>query len=291
MQQTVGQRLDPEKDFYRGGVYHFNSDNQIWWRPIKEAYQGGLKATVTSRHHKLLKLLRQLKPDGGSFRVTENNAVLTKIPNEGIKDHGEEWEAVYVCELDRPFTFKEDIDPAPSHLEPGDIWPSFYDGAKYSAVRDGRGTRMWFRNNHYRNYVEHDPALGGVMPVAIEKEFAYYKGQGGSLRVTENGYVITLISPQPLSDDLRRQWEKLSVTQQRLVELKVEGTRMLPIYLGQWVNPAVKLKPRKDYSIKLSKEDRTKMLRFLNKFTKSEDDIDEPFYDDPEDFFGDPEDY
>ena len=76
----VGEPLDPEDaEFYRGTHYHFNSENQIWWRPSKEAFQGGLKATVTSKHGKLLKRLRKLKPEGGSFRITENNIVLTKI--------------------------------------------------------------------------------------------------------------------------------------------------------------------------------------------------------------------
>jgi hypothetical protein len=130
------------------------------------------------------------------------------------------------------------------------------------------------------------------MPLDIQKEFAYYKGQGGSLRVTENGYVITLISPQPLSDELRRQWDTFSTKQQRLVELKTDRTKLLPIYLGKWENPRVKLEPPKDYSTKLSKEDRTKMLQFLDQYMEpKKDDTDELFWDDPDDFFGEREDY
>ena len=287
----IGEPLDPEDaDFYRGTHYHFNSENQIWWRPSKEAFQGGLKATVTSNHSHLLKKLRKIRPEGGSFRITENNIVLTKIKR---KDGN--WVPVFVDELETPFQFKEKIENLPINLEPGDLWPSFYDGSKFSSIRSGE-TKVWFRqplssvegetlSYSSRRYVEHN------MPKGVEKEFSYYKGQGGSFRITENGYVITLISPQPLSDRLKEQWDNFSDTQQRLIEVKVEGTQMLPIFLGIWESPSIKLKPSKDYSRKLGKGEKEKMLDFLSKFEPTIKDEDEEveietevFWDDPEDF-------
>ena len=137
----IGQPLDSEDKelFYRGTIYHFNAENKIWWRPNKEAAQGGLKATVTSTHSKILERLRKLKPEGGSFRVTENNIVLTKMNREE-----DQWEPVFVGVLDEPFEFKEDINANPENLEPGDLWPSFYDGSKFSAVRTTK-TKIWFK--------------------------------------------------------------------------------------------------------------------------------------------------
>jgi len=290
----VGQPLDSnDKElFYRGTVYHFNSDNKIWWRPSKEAGQGGLKATVKSNHSKLLKKLRKLKPEGGSFRVTENNIVLTKISKED-----ENWDPVFVGSLDKPFEFKENINPNPTSLEPGDLWTSFYDGSKFSAIRTNK-TKIWFKKPlesissgqlySPRQYIKN------TMPIEIEKEFNYYKGQGGSFRITENGCVITLITPQPLSERLKKQWNNFSDIQQRLIEVKVEGTQMLPIYLGVWDSPSIKIDPTKDYSSKLNDSEKNKMLDFLSKFSPSiekEDDEDvevetEVFWDDPEDFYG-----
>ena len=132
------------------------------------------------------------------------------------------------------------------------------------------------------------------MPKDIEKEFTYYKGQGGSFRITENGHVITLITPQPLSDRLKKQWDNFSDIQQRLIEVKVEGTQMLPIYLGLWKSPSIEIDPTKDYASKLNDNEKKKMLDFLSKFapnpsSEEEDEIKvetEVYWDDPEDFYG-----
>ena len=260
---------------YRGTRYHFSSEQVVWWQTFKN----GLEIRVKSGYDSIIKELIKIRPEGGSFRITETGDVIIKMPDDGS------WTPVYVCEMDQPFEFSDDIDITPAGIKPGDIWPGFYDGARYSYLND----KVWWMNPEGpRQYIVE------TLPPEVMTQLRILKSMGGSFRITENGCVITLIPKQPLPNELRRQWESMSVTQQQLITAKVEATEMLPIYIGRY-HEGVSLQEPKDFTKPLSAEERKKMLDFLNRFSVSgefegmvpkdaeDEGEDEEFFDDPED--------
>jgi hypothetical protein len=263
---------------YRGTRYHYNSDQKVWWQTSKD----GLKVTVKSGHENIIKNLLSLRPAGGSFRITETGDVIMK--NEG----NDSLKEIFVCEMDEPLIFEEDIEINPQNIQPGDLWPGFYDGARYSFSMD----KIWWKNPEgYRQYgIE-------TLPTDIILHFRRFKPQGGSFRITENGYVITLIEKQPLPNELKDQWNQLSTTQQRLVERKVNRTEMLPIYVGRYY-AGISLMERQDFSQPLTDDERNNMLDYLDNFTLSLEfegmvpkDAEQDQLEENEDFLDDPEDW
>lgn len=268
---------------YRGTRYRYGG-HDVWWQTHKD----GLKVHVVKGHERIVKELLTLKKSqknesGGSFRITETGDVITKIQG---KDGG--WKAIFVCEMDEPFQFEEKLDTMPTEMKPGDLWPGFYDGARYSYLMN----KLWWNNPEGpRQYVEEE------LPFEIIRELRLHKPQGGSFRITENGYVITLIPKQPLHNYLKKQWDSFSHIQQRLIQTKVQKTDMLPVYIGKY-HEGIMLKPPVDFSKPLSTEEREEMLAFLDgfSFTKNTEfdarsqektdpeNIDIEFRDDPEDW-------
>jgi len=263
---------------YRGTRYHYNSDQKVWWQTSKD----GLKINVKSGHENILKNLLSLRSNGGTFRITETGDVIMKIEDDdGLKE-------TFVCEMDEPLTFEENIEINPQNIQPGDLWPGFYDGARYSFSMD----KIWWKNPEgYRQYgIE-------TLPTDIILHFRKFKPQGGSFRITENGYVITLIEKQPLPNELKDQWNRLSTTQQRLVERKVNRTEMLPIYIGRYY-AGISLMERQDFSQPLTDDERNNMLDYLDNFTLSLEfegmvpkDAERDQLEENEDFLDDPEDW
>jgi hypothetical protein len=264
---------------YRGTRYHYNGEKVVWWRTFKD----GLEVRVKSGQELVIDELISLRSEGGSFRVTESGDVLIKL------DKGNIWTPKYVCEMDEPFRFEKKIDISPTDISPGDLWPGFYDGARYSYLND----RVWWRNpDGPRQYIRES------LPDEVMMHLKRFKPMGGSFRITENGYVITLIPKQPLPNNIKEQWEALSATQQRLVATKVETTDMLPVYIGRYHEGVSLLEP-KDFKKPLSKQERKEMLEFLDSFSMSggfngmvpRDVTPEKLGDESEEFLDDPEDW
>ncbi len=264
---------------YRGTRYHYDSEKTVWWR----TYRDGLKVTVKRGHERVLNELISVRPEGGSFRITETGDVLFKVEDEG------HWEPIFVCEMDEPFAFHDEIDITPKEAQPGDLWPGFYDGARYSYLDD----KTWWRNPEGpRQYVKE------TLPDSVLDQLRVLKPKGGSFRITENGYVITLIPKQPLPNDIKEQWDRLSTIQQRLVATKVENTDMLPVYIGRYHEGITLLEP-KDLRRPLSREEKSRMLDFLDSFSTSVEfegmvpgDVDvKKLGDESEEFLDDPEDW
>ena len=176
----------------------------------------------------------------------------------------------------------------PSIIKPGDLWPGFYDGARYSMLMG----KIWWNNpDGPRQYVVEE------MPWELVRELRLHKPLGGSFRITEHGYVITLIPQQPLHNDLKKQFESFSIIQQQLMKTKVKTTFMLPVYIGKY-HEGFTLKPPVDYSAPLTDDERKEMLSFLDKFSFVKgrssvgdsqdiadlDNSDIEFQDDPEDW-------
>lgn len=260
---------------YRGTKYHYNSEQEVWWQTFKD----GLKTHVKSGHERILKAIMPLKTMGGTFRITEIGDVIAKI------EKGDDWIPIFVCEMDQPFKFNEEINLTPKKIKPGDLWVGFYDGARYSYLLD----KVWWRNpNGPRQYIKQ------TLPNEVMVNLRTFKSTGGSFRITENGYIITLIPKQPLPNNIKEQWSHLSDIQQRLIATKVENTEMLPIYIGRFYE-GITLKEPTDFMSPLKPEEKKKMLNFLDGFSPNtefegmvpkninDDELMEDFLDDPED--------
>ena len=166
--------------------------------------------------------------------------------------------------MGEPFQFEEKLDIIPTNLKPGDLWTGFYDGARYSYLM----SKFWWNNPEGpRQYIEEE------LPFEIIRELRLHKPLGGSFRITENGYIITLIPRQPMHNYLKKQFESFSQTQQRLMRIKVKTTFMLPVYIGKY-HEGITLKPPVDFSKPLSPEERDEMLAFLDGFSINNTKID-----------------
>ena len=261
---------------FRGTKYHYTSSQEIWWQTFKD----GLKTHVKSGHERIIKNLLPHKTEGGSFRITETGDVIAKIEEKN------EWKPKFICEMDEPFEFEEKINITPEDIQPGDLWTGFYDGARYSYLIN----KVWWNNPEGPRQ-----QINQRLPDDVMFQLHKFKPEGGSFRITENGYVITLIQKQPLRPNIKKQWESLSDIQQRIVAVKIENTDMLPIYIGRY-HEGITLQEPEDWSKPLSLEQKKKMLAFLDEFSFSREfegmvpknidkkHIAEHFLDDPEDF-------
>ena len=159
---------------YRGTKYHCNPSGEFWWKLTDRLNMAAVKIAATGGFEGIADAYLSLRPEGGSLRITETGAVLTRKPTS--------WEAVYVTAYDVPLEF-DSVDVLGSGVEPLGLWSAFYDGARYS-YKNGR---LWWRNAADGVWQETREAL----PVEIESRFRKVKPKGGSLRVTENGKVLT----------------------------------------------------------------------------------------------------
>lgn len=243
---------DKWPEHYRGTKYHFNEDGEVWWHLPHE----DIRIYAQDGHVLVVTELLKLRPEGGSFRITECGDVLTK------KKNGKDWEPIYVCEMDAPLTFP-DLDNTCTGLTTGDLWRGFYDGAKYSFL----GRRIWWKNPELRTrQFTHE-----TLPLSILKELTFLKPTGGSFAITENGHVLTLILPQPLPTDIRKQHESLSNAQKRVIETKTRSTKMLPVYIGDFFEGFTLQRVRK-LTDPLSEKEANEMIKFLNQYGAPKED-------------------
>lgn len=234
---------------YRGTKYHFDKDGRTWWQSRKD----GFKIYVKAGHESVLKHLLDIRQEGGSFRITETGDVLSKLDEENS------WKSIFVCEMDEQFLFEDEVNISPVNINPGDLWPGFYDGARYSFLKNN----VWWSNPDGARQKVENP-----FPESLLNILNKFKPDGGSFRITENGYVITLIPKQPLSNNLKEQLKSFSNVQQHLVSIKVDATEMLPVYIGKF-NQGVTLKEPVDLSSPLSAEERKKIFDFVEVFSQN----------------------
>jgi hypothetical protein len=214
---------DEWENHYRGYRLHTNQEGDVWW----QVYDGTDRLYLDPTPDDLVEQLLTVKRLGGRIRVTEGNDVIAK------EERGDDYETIWIGTLslsgelvpaDDP---EYSIDIQPDNLSPGDLWPSVYDGAKYSF---GPGAeRVWWSNSgtHKRHPVTSD------LPTDITERLARYKPQGGSLRVTPWNDVITLVDAHPASDNLRQQFNDLPRVVKNIIKLRKErGVEKLPVYLG-----------------------------------------------------------
>jgi len=224
---------DPDSDddypYYRGMKFRFNSKGRVYWRtPLEQSVAIEVSKGLKSVTKKLLKI----RPEGGSFRITEAREVLIKIK----RDNDSPDVPKFVGTLDKEITFNTssgNLDNNPSDLEPGDLWTGIYDGTRLSFLRSPE-PKIWWNtvedfNVRYLIDLTHTP-----LPDNLVRELSYWKPLGGSFRVTMDGHIITLIDPKQRIPKHKEQFEQMNDVQQLLVDVKEERTKMFAVYIGKW---------------------------------------------------------
>lgn len=215
---------EPWPAHYRGLTLHLDSRGDIWWRP----YSGEQRLFVEDPPEPLVSVLLDVKPRGAMFRVTEHQDVIAKVENheDGTFD------PVFVGRLEEPRRLLPDrneefpVELHPSGLEEGDLWPSVYDGSRYSL--NGPDTIWWHDPDSKRRHKVVDG-----LPDEIARAIVFQKNGGGSFRITPWGDVITLIDRVPEPEDVVEQFRNLPRPIRNIVQLRNDrGGDMLPIYIG-----------------------------------------------------------
>ena len=240
-------------EHYRGIRYHFGADRKLWWEfPSTEDPLSNARVYAKSGHENIIDELLSLKPEGGSFRITETGRIITKVPTK----KSPEGMPVEVAELTSPIQF-DGVDVLGSGLSPMDIWTGFPDGAKYTYAAG----KVWWK----------DPSDGcrrladQQLPREIARTMSVLKPEGGSFRITENGSVITLILPQPMPPSLKEQFDRLTPLQKNLLLVKMQGAQRLPVFVGRYTQ-GFTLRPRRSLNERLSKEDARRLVDFILTF-------------------------
>lgn len=225
-----GQHLshgDTWEDHYRGYRLQVSPNGDIWW----QLYEGTDRLYLEPPREKLAEDLLALKRLGGRVRITEDGDIITQVERE---DEG--YDPVWVGTLDLEGELvPEDVSEygipvRPEGLDPGDLWPTVYDGARYSY---SGGDRVWWQNpnTHKRHPVETD------LSADVFRSLKRYKPDGGSFRVTPWGDLITLVPFHPTSAKVEDQFEGLPLVVKNIVRLRKEqGVEMLPLYIGRLGN-------------------------------------------------------
>lgn len=251
------QNLTPGDEwpmYYRGYRLHTNPDGDVWW----QVYQGTDRLFVEPTPDDLIEELLSLKRLGGRVRVTENNDVITRI------EDGDEFHDVYVGELSLSGKFvpadapEFGIQIQPDGLSSGDLWPSVYDGSKFSFT----GDRIWWTNpdTHKRHPVT------TTIPNEIHNTLTRLKPRGGSFVVTPWNDVLTLVEDAPNPDRAQEQLHELPRVIKNIILLRRErGVEMLPVYVGSLETTPIEVKEPRSLTDSLTGEERAK----LNSWTGS----------------------
>lgn len=243
---------DPAEGYYRGSKYHCSTRGEVWW-----ALPSGLgKVRAIAGHEDIVAEFLKLRPAGGSFRITEDGAVITRDPTT--------FSPIYVCEYGETLHFEE-VNVVGAGAQPLDLWPSFYDGSRYSFKKG----RTWWRDPEGISWRETRETL----PNEIRDRFFKVKPDGGSLRITENGKVLTLIAPQPLPRNIEDQYNALNNTQKNLIAVKTHAVELLPVYLGEF-HGGLTLRPARGLNEPLSPQEETDLMAFLLRYDKEGGDED-----------------
>lgn len=208
---------------YRGYRLSINADREVWW----QVYNGTERLYLDSFSTEIIDRVIGLKNTGGRIHITEEGDVLTRV-EQGREEYQDVW--VGECELRGELVPEANrsasVPVRPDNLSPGDLWPSIYEGARFSFREQDE---VWWANpeTKRRHYLEQP------LPREIALEFNRYKSQGGSFRVTPWGDVITLIPFHPKPKTVEEQFSSLPDVVRNIIRLRKErGVEMLPIYIG-----------------------------------------------------------
>jgi hypothetical protein len=224
MSDTTATRGDAWEEHYRGLTLHVDSDGDVWW----QQYNGEQRLFISDPPATLVEAILDMKPQGGRIRVTEQNDVIAKVEQAS----GTGYDQVYIDQLTEPQTLQPDGEPEyaielhPTDIDRGELWPSVYDGTRFSLSSTDR---IWWHNPETKR--RHQVSSG--IPDEIAQAILAHKRQGGSFRVTPWGDVITLISAVPDPGAVKAQFAELPRVVQNIIQLRNDrGLEMLPVYVG-----------------------------------------------------------
>lgn len=209
---------------YRGYRLQTNPDGDVWW----QAYQGTDRLFLDPVPEEIVDALLEIKHLGGRVRVTEGNDVLTKVEED------DSYKTVWIGktslsgELVPRDESEYSIPVVPDSIDASDLWPSVYDGAKYSFGPGGE--RIWWANpNTHKRHPVQTP-----LPKEVKTVLNRFKPQGGSFRVTPQNDVLSLVDIDQLSAGARAEFDDLPRVVKNLISLRKDrgGVEKIPIYVG-----------------------------------------------------------
>jgi len=212
-------------DYYRGYSFSVNAEGEVWW----QAYNGTDRLRLDPVPDDVVENLLEIKRQGGRIRITEGGDVLTQTEISGTDDA---FEALYVGSTDidgrlvPPDNPSHSVALSPTGLQPGNLWSSVYDGAKYSFA----GDQFWWHDAESK--LRHP--FADSFPDTIVTELQRLRPQGGSFRVTPQGDVLTQIPTDRSPSDVREQFRELPRPVKRLLQLRRNrgDVDMIPVYVG-----------------------------------------------------------
>ena len=245
---------------YRGLSLQASPSGEVWW----QLYQGTDRLHLNPAPEEIVDRLLDHKRIGGRFHVTERGDALTRVEN------GDEYEQIYlgrINELDGelvPDGAEEfSVDLQPDGLEPGDLWPSVYDGSRYSFV----GDRFWWHSG--QSHKRH-PVPNGL-PTDIEQSLQRYKRDGGSFRVLPWGDVITLIPLHPTPEKVEEQFNELPRVVRNIIKLRKDrDVEMLPVFIGSLDDYQIEVNDPPSLTDRLSAEEEESLNSWAQNLGRTE---------------------
>jgi len=272
--KNFNRNSEGDYPYYRGMRLNFTSSGNVYWRTPKSQ---NIHIEVTSGLKSTVKSLLKLRPEGGSFRITEAREVLLKQTRMVMGSDGKQysqWFGKFICLLDEDLEFENKgggVEHNPSDLNAGDLWTGIYDGTRLSFVRGIGGSKIWWTSSDESlsslRYKLNNPNL----PAELEKELNYWKPLGGRFCVTIDGHVITLIDPKQRNSRHKGQFESMTDAQQQLVEVKEESTKMFATYIGKWdMESMLELKQPRRYGDVIPQNRKDEILSLLSNFSPND---------------------
>ena len=237
-------------DCYTGMRLRIGIDRSVSWQPNKFAGTHGARFSVMDNDG-LADMVLAKRPKGSWVKITRHGEVLCY----------EKGSPVMLGSISSPPKLEfEKVDPDPEDPVPGMIWSGPFDGEYHHFCDD----RFWVQNIHGKRC--HYSECPAELRSALEK----FKPLGGSFVVTPWRHVIGVIKPQPLPEAARSDWDAMSDEQHRLIQIRVKGARMLPVYICNWDDVwEVELDEPVDFSKPFTEEEISEMKGFLAQYSAS----------------------
>ena len=256
---------DDDYPYYRGIRLQFLPGNRMYWRgpQLRADYEDDIfiRVAVKSGHEDIVRELLKIRPEGGSCRITEMREVLVKIvdANETKAEIPR-----YVCHLRKPLVFEDNIDNRPDGLAPGDIWTGIYDGTRFAFLPSATGGQnVWWSTveDFSTRY-----AVETKIPRDILFHLRAWKPIGGRFCVTPDGYVITLVERELLSQSQKKHYFELDGHARDLLGIKRQRTNMVPVFIGIWDVDQIHFRRPRKWGEPLSGNDKENMLKTISSF-------------------------
>jgi len=229
---------------YRGTAYHVNYKGETWWRKGKTYPKIMAKFSDDS----LIEEILEIKPQGGSFKITESKELITKVFTES-----EGYIPVYIGKYSGNIEFQE-LEWKPKGIKKGDLWPSIYDGTTLS-INSNKGVHIKIGGQKSYALDGHDQLADMILKYQE-------KSEGGRFKINENGAIITLMYQAPYPTRIKNQLNKLSNEEKNLIDIRNNkyGDGMVPIYIGTFKGN-IKFQKLFNLHAEWTKEDDDKFLK------------------------------